>query len=533
MLKKEFTLRPYQNAFITNLGHAVKEYRRVIACAATGAGKSKTFLRIAVNAINKGYTVLVITESRKIYNQLIAEVHAVEIKANSKLRHILPGSVYLAMAQTLRRRPWLIDQYNKIGERLLIINDECHINEATNVLLQLPAAMLIGFSGSPVGKHLVKLYNHLVVGPQPHELVLAGFLSPYKHFERKRADISQLELDSIGEYTEESQERVFSTSKVYDGLIEDLKTIQFKKGLIYTSSIHHCEQVADMLRDNSYACVTVHSKVDDYAKQKGLFNNVRPKRDQSLEEAYLEQFTDGLIPLCVSVGILTKGFDCPPIDLIVFLLKTRSLAKYLQCIGRGSRTLPGEELLPIEQRKKQYFTVLDYGQNCDGKAGHLPWDFERDWQTLWRSKPKRAGVSPIKVCPQCDYVNAASAKQCANCGCTWMVLNTEEEPDNTETILVEITAKYNKLVGRLLSTLTAEELATYSKSKGKKQLAIRVAKWNCFSNGMDGAGGKFLHDFAKQMGYKIQWVRVMVDSMREVLRCNPDETFEFNDQTLR
>lgn len=516
MLKKEFTLRPYQDAFIRQLGVAVKQHRRVIGCAATGAGKSKTFLRIAVNAIRKGYTVLVITESRKIFKQLIAEVHAFEIKPGEK-PPIIQKKIYLAMAQTLRRRTALLDQFRGLSldvtpehAGLLIINDECHINEATGILQYLSDALLIGFSGSPVGKHLVKLYNHLVVGPQPHELVLDGFLSPYKHFERKRADISQLELDRVGEYTEESQERTFTTREVYDGLIEDLHNVQYKKALVFTSSIKHCEATAAELRAAGFKCVTVHS---------GL---------KGKEEYNLLQFTHGLIPICVSVGILTKGFDYPPIDLIVLLRKTTSLALYLQMIGRGSRVLEGEELLPIEKRTKQSFTVLDYGQNCDGKGGHWPWDYARDWATLWRSKPKRPGVSPIKVCPRCEYVNAASAKVCVNCGYVWQVLNVEEEPESPETILVEITAKYNKLVGRKLSSLTPEELSIYAKSKGKKQLAIRVAKWHAHNEDQD-----WIYTFARHMNYKRQWAAILLQAMKQVIKNNPDEKFEFNDLTLR
>lgn len=516
MLKKEFTLRPYQDAFIRDLGIAVKQHRRVIGCAATGAGKSKTFLRIAVNAIRKGYTVLVITESRKIFKQLIAEVHAFEIKPGEK-PPIVQKKIYLAMAQTLRRRKALLEQFHGLSKDvtpvhagLLIINDECHINEATKILTYLSEALLIGFSGSPVGKHLVKLYNHLVVGPQPHELVLDGFLSPYKHFERKRADISQLEMDRIGEYTEESQERTFGTRQVYDGLIEDLNTVPYKKGLIYTSSIKHCEATAEELRAAGFKCVVVHS---------GL---------KGKEEYNLFQFTHGLVPLCVSVGILTKGFDYPPIDLIVLLRKTTSLALYLQMIGRGSRVLEGEEFLPISQRIKQFFTVLDYGQNCEGKGGHLPWDWKRDWATIWRGKPKRPGVSPIKVCPRCEYINAASAKVCVNCGYVWMSINTEEEPESPETILIEITAKYNKLVGRKLSDLTPHELSIYAKSKGTKNHAIRVAKWHARKEGHE-----WLREFARHMNYKPQWVHITLQAMEAVIKSNPQETFEFNDLTLR
>lgn len=487
MLKTEFTLRPYQENFIHGLGMAVKLHRRVIGCAATGAGKSKTFLRIAANALKKSHTVLVITESRKIYKQLINEVHAQEIKPGSN-PSIVPGRIYLAMAQTLRRRTALIEAFRIISEGefnahhgLLIINDECHINEATGILLQLPAAMLIGFSGSPVGKHLVKLYSHLVVGPQPHELVLDGYLTPYSHFERQRAELSQLEVDRSGEFTEASQERVFGTDAVYDGIIDDLKNPKFKwnKALIFTSSISHCEQTAARLTEAGIECVTVHSAL----KGKEDFN--------------LFQFMHGTVRVCVSVGILTKGFDFPAIDFIGLLRKTSSLALYLQMIGRASRVLETDIKLPIEQRKKQRFYVFDYGQNC---KKHLPWDFHRDWETLWRSKPKREGVSPIKTCPECDYVNDAAAKVCVNCGYVWHTLNTQEVTEPVDTVLVEVTAKYNALVGKNIKELTGQQLADYAKSKGKQGFAQVVCIWH-YKNGHE----QLIKDFCKAMGYHHKW----------------------------
>jgi len=494
MLKKEFSLRPYQVQFNRELALAVKTHRRVIGCAATGAGKSKTFLTIAANAVKKGLTVLVITESRKIYKQLIAEVHAFEIKPGSK-PPIVQHRIYLAMAQTLRRRQSLIDQFIGLSNDvtpehggLLIINDECHINEATGILMQLPNAYLIGFSGSPMGKHLVKLYNHLVVGPQPHELVLDGFLSPYKHWERQRANIDQLETDRTGEYTEASQELVFSTDAVYDGIIDDLTNPAFKwnKALIFTSSIKHCTQTAERLRAASIDCVEVHSGLGSH------------------REAYnLMLFTNGPARVCISVGILTKGFDFPPIDFIGLLRKTSSLPLYLQMIGRGSRVLEEDIALPIEQRKKKCFYVFDYGQNC---KKHWPWDYEREWQTLWRSKPKKAGVSPIKRCPICDFINNAQAKVCVNCGYIWQSINTDEPEEAIDTVLVEVNAAYNRLVGKNIKELTPKELSDYAKCKGKKGFAQIVCKWHA-KNG----NREFIKEYGRHMSYKPSWSRIQLD----------------------
>lgn len=515
MLKTEFTLRPYQEAFIRNLGVAVKEHRRVIGCAATGAGKTKTFLRIAANALKKAHTVLVITESRKIYKQLINEVHAVEIKPGSN-PSIIPGRIYLAMAQTLRRRERLIEAFKKISEcevngtnGLLIINDECHINEAIGILLQLPAAMLIGFSGSPVGKHLVKLYNHLVVGPQPHELVLDGYLTPYEHWQRKRAELSQLEVDRTGEFTEASQEIVFGTDAVYDGIIDDLNNPKFKwnKALIFTSSIKHCTETAERLRAAGIDCVEVHSGLKKHR-----------------EEYNLMLFTHGPARICVSVGILTKGFDYPPIDFIGLLRKTSSLALYLQMIGRASRVLEEEIKFPLEQRKKKKFYVFDYGQNCDK---HWPWDYHREWETLWRAKPKREGVSPIKTCPQCDYVNNATAKVCVNCGYIWHTLNTPVVQEQVDTVLVEVTARYNALVGKNIKDLTPQQLADYAKSKGKQGFAQVICIWH-YKNGNE----QFIKDFAKAMGYHHKWATHAVNRYNAKPQAEKD-AIEIRDTILK
>lgn len=510
MLKKEFKLREYQKKFIHDLAVAIKQYKRIIGCAVTGAGKSKTFLTIAVNGLKKsGLTILVITESRKIFDQLINEVHAIEIKDGCKLKTIIPGNIYLAMAQTLKLRKNLIDQFNSLNESLLILNDECHINHATVILKAIPNSLLIGFSGSPVGKHLIDLYNYLVVGPQAHELVLDGFLTPYRHFERKRANINELRTDSTGEYTLESQEKVFGTDAVYDGIIEDLTNpaFEWKKALLFTSSIKACEALADRLKEAGLSCVTVHSGL----KEKEAYN--------------LFQFTNGLVPICVSVGILTKGFDFPMIDFIAQLFKTNQLPKYLQTIGRGSRVLEGEEFLPLEKRKKQKFYVFDYGQNC---SRHGLWDFDRDWAALWKEKPKKKGVPLIKICPNCDYVNVAQAKVCAMCGFEFMTLNTLPEQETIDTILVEVDAKYNKLVGRAISDLTPEELCIYAKSKNKKPFAQFVATCHAVNGNR-----QFIKDYGKQMGYRHNWAFIILSQLDKIPEEKKIEKYTFKDVILR
>lgn len=48
----------------------------------------------------------------------------------------------------------------------------------------------------------------------------------------------------------------------------------------------------------------------------------------------------GNIDGIVSVGVLTEGWDCPPVDAVVMARPTQSAALYQQCVGRGLRPSP-------------------------------------------------------------------------------------------------------------------------------------------------------------------------------------------------
>ena len=459
-------LRDYQLKFKDDIRAALAKHKKIIACSATGSGKTKTFLNIADQSTSKGATVLVLTEARKIFNQITKErPDAVEIKSTVKYIDIKPGGLYVAMAQTLANRQFIVGQFERLGSRLLIICDEAHIGTPTKLLQQLPNAYLIGFTATPdykVAKHLPKLYNGIVVGPQPQELVELGFLSPYYHYERKAANLDGLQKKN-GEFTEQSQFAIFNKPKVFSGLHDDLNAHKFNKAIIFCSSISHCQKLTEELRSNGYVCAEVHSQ-----------------NQQS--DAELALFMYGETPICVSVGILTKGFDFPEIDLIILQRATTSLALYCQMVGRGSRVVDG----------KSKFTVLDYGGNA---SRHGLWNYEHDWADKWKraAKKKKDGVAPIKECPKCFLIVPPSTKICPECG--HIFAPTKEELEEGE--MVNLTAEYDLIRGRKIGDLTPKELALYAKITNKKAFAARVSK---------AKGLEYCSQYAKEMNYSPFWV---------------------------
>lgn len=488
-----FTLRPYQQTFANAIVRHLAKYKKVIACAATGSGKTKTFLYLADRALTAGKTVLILTESTKIFQQITKELKAGHIADGVRDMAILPGHAYIAMAQTLVRRPKMVQSLQAINSNLLVITDEAHIGTPTKLLKQLPEALHIGFTATPdwrVAKHLPDLYNACVVGPQPDELIQTGNLVSYQHWGRIGADLDALKIKN-GEYTEQSQEHVFESRRVYDGLVTDLTTMPFTKGVVFCASIKHATSVAKMLQDNYIPCVEYHSKLSETQQAQAMY------RFQQTSE----------VNILVSVGILTKGWDYPQLDLVVLYRATTSLALYNQMIGRGSR--------PFENKK--LFTVLDYGGNA---LRHGLWDAHIEWDKKWKAQPKKKkeGVAPVKICPACEYINHASAQVCKNCGVAF--IKQEQEPDEN-TQLVEFTAAYTKMKGRLISSLTPPELAIYARLKNKKGYAARIARAKYQKGELS-----FLPSFAQAMGYKPGWVHFQTTNI-------PNEPVEYHDIVLK
>jgi DNA repair protein RadD len=96
--------------------------------------------------------------------------------------------------------------------------------------------------------------------------------------------------------------------------------------------------------------------------------------------------------------VLTTGFDAPGTDLIALLRPTKSVGLYVQMVGRGTRLAEG----------KDDCLVLDFAGNT---ARHGPIDTV-DGR---KKEPAGDGEAPIKVCPECQTINHASARHCIEC----------------------------------------------------------------------------------------------------------------------
>lgn len=218
----------------------------------------------------------------------------------------------------------------------------------------------------------------------------------------------ELDLSSVrmhgGEYKQnELQDAVDKDEVTYAALQEMIEYGSDRNcWLIFASGIEHAVHVSAMLDSLGVSATCVHSKMSG-----------------DLRDANIAAHKAGKYRAIVNNGILTTGYDHPPIDMIGMLRPTQSPSLWVQMLGRGTRPLyeSGYDLGTREGRLASI--AASAKQNC------LVMDFAGNTKRLGPVNdpvlPKRkgkggGGCAPVKVCPACNTYNHASVRFCVHCG---------------------------------------------------------------------------------------------------------------------
>ena len=184
----------------------------------------------------------------------------------------------------------------------------------------------------------------------------------------------------------------------------------------------------------------------------------------------IEEFIASKYGILVNCGIATTGFDCPDIEVVVVNRATKSVALWLQMVGRASRTTPS----------KTAFTILDFGENVT-RLGF--WQEPRDWGHLFLNpKKKGEGVAPVKDCPACGFVAYASARICANCGAEFAPNPKTEAEVLAELKLMQYNASKGKLEGRKLFEIAQNPADLFELQRIKKYKQAFIERVLYFAN---------------------------------------------------
>lgn len=175
----------------------------------------------------------------------------------------------------------------------------------------------------------------------------------------------------------------------------------------------------------------------------------------------------------------TKGYNEPSIECVIMNRATQSIALWLQCCGRGSRTYPG----------KKNFILLDFGGNHE-RLGL--WNEPRTWKL--KKKKETTGEAPCKVCPECLTPTFTTAKQCPECKFIFPIKEKEEKKG----VMVEVQPHTPKeLIGKRVGDLTINELIKLQKAKKFKPTYV----WRVIRS----KGEQALYEYAEKIGYSHGW----------------------------
>ena len=388
-------LRPYQNTFCDSIARALGKHKSVLAQSPTGSGKTVMLAYLIERYLKKfpNNAVFICVHRFELVAQTANKLTAIGLNSFP----IVAGTsavprgqgIYICMTETLNN---LKDKIG-FGPDLLII-DECHVGNHFKIIDAYKlTSLILGLSATPVSnkkKPLKNYFSEIVIGPSVKVLIDDNFLSPPATFSRAgNIDKKKLQL-SHGEYSESSQfaqlgnkKQLMNTFLAYSSLAPGKKTV------IFNCNVEHNNAVTDYFNDNLIPCRSVDGTTDA-ATRADIFRWFRE--------------TDGAV--LSNVGVATTGFDEPTVECIILNFITKSLAKYIQCVGRGSRPSPG----------KDHFRIIDLGGNYEEFG---LWEHPQDWYELFHNPEKPGtGPAPTKICPneECGNIIHLSATVCEYCG---------------------------------------------------------------------------------------------------------------------
>lgn len=405
-------LRQYQingiNALRTELRAG---YKSVVLVAPTGSGKTVVSSEVMRSSVSRNKRVLFLAHRLQLIKQtceklcefdLTHKIYAPEkdiklIRARQFRKfnktHIDPfANIAVGTVQTVSRR------LDKIEEPDLIIIDETHLaiaNTYQKIIEAFPDATVLGLTATPErldGRGLGELYQRIVVLASPKEIADMGFLVPFRAFSASEVvNLANIKI-SMGDYDKKQLAEEMEKPRLIGNAVSHYKKLAHGRPTIaFCVSVRHAEQTAEAFRQAGYKAIAVSAD----------------SSEQEREDA-IDGLANGNYDIVCNCGLYIEGMDQPCISCVILLAPTKSLSRYLQSVGRGSRPANG----------KTDCIILDHAGNVLRHG--FPYD-DREW-SLEGAKKKSRGKKDdepevnIVTCKECFAIFEKELSHCPACG---------------------------------------------------------------------------------------------------------------------
>lgn len=411
-------LRDYQKAAVAAVCRAAKQgQRRIVVCQPVGSGKTEVIAELCRIARYPLDVIPLVDLMRQHRDRL-------EMRLGEKC-DIEQGGNYAESVEGLRRRVIVASRDSllscgrykaKAYERVtLVLVDECHVGMTPRMEEMLRwyedrGATIVGFSATPYkgkGKALRYWPRPQVVYSLLDGINDAYLVGPKCYLsESKSFDLTLIE-DEAGEWNKAQLHAVLTA----EHFAQEVKSLVLSTYDGQPSVVYACNRrQAELFREVFDRCGARVSLV--HCRQ----NPVERK-------ANMDAFKCGDTKIIVNVGILGYGWDFPELRNIYMAAPTRSLSRYEQRLGRGTRPLPGvihpemtrdERVAAIAASDKPHFNIYDI---TDSSRNHQLLNALQVLDAKSRTQKKRAqrmnsmlsmdGTAAVEAITQADALDLA------------------------------------------------------------------------------------------------------------------------------
>jgi type I restriction enzyme, R subunit len=375
--------RYYQQIAVNRTVEAIaKGQNRVILVMATGTGKTYTAFQIIHRLWKSGAKKRILFLADR--NALIDQTRRGDFKHFKDKMTVVKNrmidksyEVYLALYQGLSGSDEHANAYKQFSPDFfdLIVIDECHRGSANEesawreILKYFNNATHVGLTATP--KETKETSNIDYFGEPVYSYSLKqgiddGFLAPYRvvrvnlNVDAEGWRPEQGKLDKEGKLIED---RIYNRKDFDRNLVIEERTLavarklteflkgfdRFAKTIVFCSDIDHAERMRNALANLNEDLVAENYKYvmqitgDNEEGKRELDNFINP------EEKY---------PVIATTSeLMTTGVDAQTCQVIVLDAEIKSMTKFKQIVGRGTRI--------NEEFGKMYFTILDFRNVTD------------------------------------------------------------------------------------------------------------------------------------------------------------------------
>lgn len=403
-------LRDYQQVAVDSTLNYFIEGKRgnPVVAMPTGTGKSLTIAG-TVHRVMTGWPnqrIMVLTHVKELIEQNAEKLHQFWPQAPMGIYSAGLGIKDSVMPIIYGGVMSVKNNVAQFGRRDLLFIDEAHLlspKEGTtyqNVIADLkeinPYLKVIGYTATDFrlgqgritdGGLFTDVCCNMTDVESFNRFIANGYLVPLIPKRTKVERVSDVtNLNSNGDLSEASLAADAADKQTtYQALIETCEVgADYNSWIVFASTIEDAEWICMTLNSFGIPTTVVHSKIK------------KKERD-----ARLKAYKLGTFRCIVNMGILTTGFDHPPLDLIVMLRRTMSPGLWVQMLGRGTR--------PSPETGKTHCRVLDFAGNTR-RLGPI------NDPVIPKRKGGGGGDAPVRICDECGTYNHAAARVCSWCG---------------------------------------------------------------------------------------------------------------------